>query len=768
MHIKFLAHGKGSPEKASAYLLSKHDHLGNVRAGVDVLMGDATTFNAICNSSPHLWKYTSGVIAWSEKDAPTDEQIREVLNDFEQHAFAGLDPSQYHLFAVQHTDDDGSKHLHVLTPRIDIHTGKSLNIAPPGHEKHFDSLRDYFNTRYQWSRPDDLLLLQTTQEPNHIAKLNKNAEKILSSEELESLPKKQFCKLIDNHVKTLLRTQTVEDRADIVNCIMQLKDVSEVKKSKEFITVTLNTGKKHRLKGDFHHENFEIRSYSEHLRAAAKNRTTAGESRATLGNADKLRKDYQKKRKAYHRKNHAFERNTQDNDRTTINHESNFDRSRQLVTTSTPTDDIKLQSTNRSTANSIVEYRYIKHRDSHNKHQFVFNINSNTTARNQQAVAKYFDRSTEPTNTYSSTGSTSHSEPSTTDRSRDTDMDRSKVECTENDTHVLGNDGNVDTFNRFISGLSSQYKQKNHRSTARNHSIQRSNDYQPSQRFEEFTEITHANRNRSLFDTAKRFIESTKQLVSRIKQRIESTSRFIKEHFKRLHRSRAEFKDENQRSEERKRNTASSDFNDESRTFKTRIQQLFSASAARFSRGIEEPVTYAIDESIQSTGFKQRCQQTSRSRTRTYSNQNSLTTDRPRESTLDHLAIESTERILQRFGDAKQADQYTRRHSEKISRLNRELKQLERTVYRIRIEPKPTTHFRGLRNDGYYPDYVHFHKNISKQQQQAYENKDPIQLIECLNQKFENIQKYIDRASKRIYLYGIMKTLRRSSKMIEK
>ena len=77
--------------------LDKFDHLGNVRAGVEVLRGDATTFNAVCDASPHLWKYTSGVIAWSKDDAPTNEQIKRVLNDFEEHAFSGLDPSQYHL-----------------------------------------------------------------------------------------------------------------------------------------------------------------------------------------------------------------------------------------------------------------------------------------------------------------------------------------------------------------------------------------------------------------------------------------------------------------------------------------------------------------------------------------------------------------------------------------------------------------------------------------------------------------------------------------------
>lgn len=39
MHIKFLEHGKGSAAKASAYVLDKLDHMGNVRAGVEVLRG---------------------------------------------------------------------------------------------------------------------------------------------------------------------------------------------------------------------------------------------------------------------------------------------------------------------------------------------------------------------------------------------------------------------------------------------------------------------------------------------------------------------------------------------------------------------------------------------------------------------------------------------------------------------------------------------------------------------------------------------------------
>uniref|UniRef100_UPI0015D0DA42 relaxase/mobilization nuclease domain-containing protein n=1 Tax=Acinetobacter sp. YH16049 TaxID=2601188 RepID=UPI0015D0DA42 len=387
--------------KASAYLLDKFDHMGNVRAGIEVLRGDATTFNAICDASPHLWKYTSGVIAWSKDDAPTDEQIREVLTDFEQHAFSGLDPSQYHLFAVQHTDDDGSKHIHVLVPRLDLQSGKSLNIAPPGHEKHFDSLRDYFNTKYQWSRPDDLLLMHTTQEPNHVAKLNAQAKKILSSKELETLPKKQFYKAIDNYVKTLLKTNTAKNRAEIITCIKQLDGVDSIKPNKESLTVTLNNGKKHRIKGDFYHENFEIGSYSEHLRAAAESRPTASELAAALTDAEQLRATYRAKREAYNQQHHAFTQSTADDNNHRIAPKLDFDRARVSITPSNKNANSELYGANRGTSKKTSEYRYYGNIKSEIEHRFVFNLNSRSTGSSQQAVAEPQNRRKAPAEQHS-------------------------------------------------------------------------------------------------------------------------------------------------------------------------------------------------------------------------------------------------------------------------------------------------------------------------------------------------------------------------------
>ena len=751
MHIKFLEHGKGNAAKASAYVLDKLDHMGNVRAGVEVLRGDATTFNAICDSSPHLWKYTSGVIAWSKEDAPTDEQIKEVLDDFEQHAFAGLEQSQYHLFAVLHTDQDGSKHIHVLTPRLDIESGKSLNIAPPGHEKHFDSLRDYFNTKYQWSRPDDFLLMRTTQEPNHIVKLNKQAKKILLNQNIETLTKNQFCKAFDNYARALLSTQTVKNRTDLIDCISALDGINSIRPSKNFLAIPVKNGKTHLLKGDFYHEQFEIESYTEHVRAAAESKPTANELAAALTDADQLRATYRAKREAYHQQHHAFTPSSADVNSARIASKLDFERDRESITPCDKNAHNELHGANTSITSTTIEYRYIEHRNRQNQHRFVFNINPGTTEAHQQPVEKHQDRSREPAAEYPKPSPTSTSKPKRADPERHPDLNHGKIERTEIQIHFLGDDRfwTADSFNRFISGLSNQYKSEDHRSTARSHSTEHTTNFKSNQNLESIAEISNADRNRPFFERAKRLIDSTKQLVSRAKQRIESTSEFIKKHLEQIQRSRAELTKQNQQFEYRERNPAGLDPGYEIRTFKTRTGQLFGAITASISKQCADAITDAINESIKSTGFKQRCQRFSEDRIETHSFEYQHTADRSQERTLENLASEGTRQLLQRSKDAEQANRHARGDSGNISQINQQLGGLEKTVAKIRLKPKPTTDFylNLLRNDNYYPDYVLYHKELCDKQQQAFNNQNTLLLIDYTQKKAENLETYMSRAS---------------------
>lgn len=93
MYFKFLQHGKGDPAKAAAYVVDKVDHLNRPRAGVSVLRGDPQTFATIAGSIQNEWLYTSGVIAWSKTDDPSDEEISAVLDEFENMLLLAYSPT---------------------------------------------------------------------------------------------------------------------------------------------------------------------------------------------------------------------------------------------------------------------------------------------------------------------------------------------------------------------------------------------------------------------------------------------------------------------------------------------------------------------------------------------------------------------------------------------------------------------------------------------------------------------------------------------------
>ena len=94
MLIKFLARGTGSARDAADYLLGERDAAGKPREGVEVLRGDPHQVAAVADTLPFDHKYTSGVIAWATEDEPTDDRIGEVLDAFEETAWAGLEPDR--------------------------------------------------------------------------------------------------------------------------------------------------------------------------------------------------------------------------------------------------------------------------------------------------------------------------------------------------------------------------------------------------------------------------------------------------------------------------------------------------------------------------------------------------------------------------------------------------------------------------------------------------------------------------------------------------
>lgn len=157
MLLKILRHGTGSGRKAADYLLSECDHSGSRRASVETLRGDPLLLGHLIDSLRFEHRYTSVVIAWHHKDKPSTRQIDEVLSLFEHVARSGLRRDRFGYCAVLHGDAVGGVHIHILAARVDLTTGKSFNIAPPGWQATFDRFRDYFNFRYGWADPDEIL-----------------------------------------------------------------------------------------------------------------------------------------------------------------------------------------------------------------------------------------------------------------------------------------------------------------------------------------------------------------------------------------------------------------------------------------------------------------------------------------------------------------------------------------------------------------------------------------------------------------------------------
>lgn len=249
MHIKWLPHGTGDAKRAVAYVLADRDHLGRMRERVRVLRGNLEVVAQVANSLAFKHRYSSGVIAWSPDDAPTGEQVAEVLDQLEELMFAGLDPDRRCWTAVEHIEDDGSIHLHVLVARVDLRTSRSFNPAPPGWQRSFDALRDSFNWRYGWARPDDPTRARLVQ-PGHQAFLDAQALK-------QGLSKSATAKeKITEWLMQMVKDGAVTDRAGVRQALAKIGEIT--REGKDYISVKPpGYDKALRLKGALYAERFD-------------------------------------------------------------------------------------------------------------------------------------------------------------------------------------------------------------------------------------------------------------------------------------------------------------------------------------------------------------------------------------------------------------------------------------------------------------------------------------------------------------------------------
>ncbi|WP_111828057.1 MobA family protein [Acinetobacter colistiniresistens] len=281
MLIKMLRHGTGSAARAAAYVLDEKDHMNIVRPHVEVLSGDPHLFAKIADSSPYKHKYTSAVIAFAEEDQPTNIEMKDVLKQFEALAFCGLEPDQYHLTAVLHQELNGSKHIHILVPRLELRSGRSMNIAPPGKfQKHFHTLQDKLNFEYGWADPNDPERSRFTKKGHEtylksalkkVGKDRENYKQYIENTYLQllSISLKQQEK---KHAQVIPSELLVRNRDDFMQFVLTNKLASEVVKirEKQFSLVPPFGKKPIYFQGEIYERQFNIEKCSRTIRERIK------------------------------------------------------------------------------------------------------------------------------------------------------------------------------------------------------------------------------------------------------------------------------------------------------------------------------------------------------------------------------------------------------------------------------------------------------------------------------------------------------------------
>ncbi len=255
MLIKFFRNGKGAGAGPVGYLvaaevLAYDDNRDLIRDAdgqpitvtreplPEVLRGNPDRTEALIDASRHQWTYRAGVISFAATDAPTEEQQAEVMDGFERLAFAGLDPTQYDVLWVRHTHEDRVE-LHFCTPRLELTSGRSLNIAPSGYEKAFDSLRDVMNQRHGWADPMELERVQEVRDT------------------IETPTRAQGRDELHAWLQDQISVGLITDRASMLDALVDAGfDIPRA--GKAYLTAQdPDTGERWRLKGEIFHEDWQ-------------------------------------------------------------------------------------------------------------------------------------------------------------------------------------------------------------------------------------------------------------------------------------------------------------------------------------------------------------------------------------------------------------------------------------------------------------------------------------------------------------------------------
>lgn len=139
MIVKFFPHSKDKGSKPINYFLGNEKN----REFARVLSGDPVVTEHLINATKYEHKYKSGVLSFTERaDEISEANKFRIMREFEQTLFPGLEPDQYDILWIEHSDKDidannpvGRLELNFLIPCQELRSGKRLQPYYAGADK---------------------------------------------------------------------------------------------------------------------------------------------------------------------------------------------------------------------------------------------------------------------------------------------------------------------------------------------------------------------------------------------------------------------------------------------------------------------------------------------------------------------------------------------------------------------------------------------------------------------------------------------------------
>jgi len=251
MIIGFSSYGQGGSGPALDYLTG---YLVNGEARdpkPEIVRGDPNVVAEIIDTLPFKYRYSSGVCSFAAEDRVTPEIQEDIINRFEDAVFSGLAPDRRSIVWIKH-QDKGRTELHFVVPRVDLGTGKALNIAPPtpASRQLFDTLRESINLRYGFRDPSDPACKQPVSVPAHVAKLTAQARRVGRS------AKSDIRQVITERLLASARAGRISNRADVTRSLRE-QGFTLSREGINYVTVVCpGTGERVRLKGEIFRRHF--------------------------------------------------------------------------------------------------------------------------------------------------------------------------------------------------------------------------------------------------------------------------------------------------------------------------------------------------------------------------------------------------------------------------------------------------------------------------------------------------------------------------------